>query len=141
MEFPADAGFFLKMIHKNMQNDRFFLLLYYSFLCNFTSIYVFFLEICKKYIKYALKFLLKLLLTISLWRIIPISYAVYFYFTLYFIEGARKKESRLNRQNPLPYSECHSHCLSKNSRFFLISSHRCATHSTERPGSSGVWNT
>ena len=77
-----------------MQNDRFFLLLYYSFLCNFTSIYVFFLEICKKYIKYALKFLLKLLLTISLWRIIPISYVVYFYFTLYFIEGARKKEFR-----------------------------------------------
>lgn len=54
-----------------MQNDSLLPLLYYSFLCNFTSIYVFFLSICKKYIKYALHFLLKLLLTIHLWRMLP----------------------------------------------------------------------
>lgn len=54
-----------------MQNDSLLPFLYYSFLCNFTSIYVFFLSICKKYIKYALHFLLKLLLTIHLWRMLP----------------------------------------------------------------------
>lgn len=69
--------FFHKKGHKNIQNDSLLPLLYYSFLCNFTSIYVFFLSICKKYIKYALHFLLKLLLTIHLWRMLA---AFYYHF-------------------------------------------------------------
>lgn len=52
--------------------------------------------------------------------------------------------------NPLPLSaasaaffDCYLlyFSCSKNARFFLIRSHRCATHSTERPGSCGVLNT
>ncbi len=137
-----------------MQNDSLLPLLYYSFLCNFTSIYVFFLSICKKYIKYALHFLLKLLLTIHLWRMFPDfphgKARLMFFCTLlplpnhaYKISAMTAKRASCGSSFCLSRSKAISdrYDLLKNSKFFLISSQRCATHSTERPGSSGVLNT
>ena len=45
------------------------------------------------------------------------------------------------RRGPFFYADRIYSFAFKNARFFSMRLHRCATHSTDLPGSDGVWNT